>query len=321
MAPLFHNSQKYMSGDQIIQYDIIIIGGSFAGHAAALQLGRARQRVLLIDAGQPRNRFARSSHGFLGQDGRPPSSIMQSATEQLETYKTVEHRQAEVTQAVPIDRGFRVQILDGTGAIASRLILATGVRDSLPAIQGLQERWGVSVLHCPYCHGYELNQQPLGVLASGETSMHQALLVPDWGPTTLFTQGAFAPTTEQEAALAARNVQIETTPVVKLVGPGQSLQAVHLADGKAIELAGLFVAPATAPASDLPAQLGCEFRDGPTGPLVAVDERQETTVPGVFAAGDLASPMANATLSAASGVVAATSAHFSLIHDGPQQAA
>lgn len=297
-----------------MNYDIIIVGGSFAGQAAALQLGRARRRVLLVDSGQPRNRFARSSHGFLGQDGQSPSTILTRVKGQLIAYKTVELLEGLATDAGMVDGQFRLVLSNGEETTGSRLILATGVCDKLPEIPGLAERWGVSVLHCPYCHGYELDQKPLGVLASSEIAMHQAMLVPDWGPTTLFTQNAFKPTDEQKAALAARGVTIEPTPITELLGKGVALEAVRLTDGRTIALSGLFIAPQTAPASNLAERLGCTFNDGPTGPFIAVNGRQETSVPGVFAAGDAASPMANATLAAAAGVMAAGSAHYSLIY-------
>ena len=302
-----------------MNFDVIIVGGSFAGQAAALQLGRARRRVLLVDAQQPRNRFARSSHGFLGQDGCSPSAIMATAAQQLSRYATVALAQEEATDAAATGpesgQGFRVLLADGRQAHGKRIILATGVRDILPVLPGLKERWGITVLHCPYCHGYELNQRPLGVLASSDVALHQAMLVPDWGPTTLFTQGAFAPMPDQQAALAARGVTVEQTPVVELLGNRPALEAVRLADGRTVEIAGLFLAPQTAPGSGLAEKLGCTFKEGPTGPFIAVDERQRTTVPGVFAAGDAASPMANATLAAAAGVMAAASAHHSLIYE------
>lgn len=140
------------------------------------------------------------------------------------------------------------------------------------------------------------------------------MLVSDWGPTTLFTQGAFVPTHEQSAMLSARGVTVEQTPVAALVGAAPALEAVCLADGRTAALCGLFIAPRTVPACDLPERLGCVFDDGPTGPYLSVDERQQTSVPGVFAAGDVARPMANATLAAAAGVIAAAGAHHSLIY-------
>ena len=303
-----------------MDFDIIIVGGSFAGQAAAIQLGRARRRVLLLDAGQPRNRFARASHGFLGQDGYAPAAIMATAKLQLAKYGTVEQRAGRAVEVHAIEGGFQLLTEDAQTIRASRLILATGVKDSLPGIPGMQERWGSSVLHCPYCHGFELNQQPLGVLASSELAMHQAMLVPDWGPTTLFTQAAFTPNAEQEAQLIARGVQIEKTPIAELLGSKSGLEAVRLQDGRIVAISGLFVAPKTELASDLAIQLGCKLTAGPTGAFIAVDPMQHTSVPGVFAAGDAASPMANATIAAAAGVMAAGGAHHSLIYGLAEQA-
>lgn len=192
-------------------------------------------------------------------------------------------------------------------------MLALGVRDELPAVPGVGERWGVSVLHCPYCDGYEYGGQALGVLGAGASSIHQALLISDWGPTTLFTQGIVEPDAEQQARLSSRGVSVEGARVVDLLGPAPALHAVALEDGRTVSLKALFIAPRTHMVSDLPAVLGCAFEDGPTGPYVRVDGFKLTSVEGVYAAGDLSSPMPNATLAAASGVLAGASAHQSLI--------
>ena len=294
-------------------FDSIVIGGSFAGHAAALQLGRARQRTLLVDGGLPRNRFAAASHGFLGQDGVSPAQILATARQQLMRYATVEVRDGEVVNAVAIERGFRVSLANGQEEMARTLILATGVRDLLPDIPGMQERWGTSVLHCPYCHGYEVNQQPLGVLANNALAFHQAMILPDWGATTFFTQGLFEPSAEQVVALASRGVQVERSQVVELFGEAPHLDGVRLADGRTIAISALFTSPQTVPVGTLAEKLGCAFEDGPTGPIISTDQRQQTSVPGVFAAGDVASPMPQVTVAAASGVVAGGSAHQWLI--------
>lgn len=296
-----------------MDHEVIIIGGSFAGLTAAMQLARARRRILVLDTSRPRNRFAITSHGFPGQDGRPPAEIAAHLRADLRPYPTVAFRDDAAVTARAEGQGFQVTLASGPTLTTRRIILAHGVQDQLPDLPGLAERWGKSVLHCPYCHGYELNQQPIGVLARDALAMHQALLLPDWGPTTLFTQGAFAPSNEEQKALADRGVTVETVPVTGLLGPAPELNAVQLADGRRIPLAGLFTAPRTAPSSDLPAQLGCGVKEGPTGPYLEVDAMQATTVPGVFAAGDLANPMANATMAAASGVMAGVATHRSLI--------
>ncbi|WP_306715921.1 NAD(P)/FAD-dependent oxidoreductase [Burkholderia dolosa] len=295
-------------------HEVIVIGGSFAGLSAAMQLARARRRVLVIDGGRPRNRFAAHAHGFFGQDGKPPAQIVDEAAAQLAAYPTVQRIDGEARSAARDANGrFSVTLADGRRASADRLILATGVRDVLPALPGLESRWGVSVLHCPYCHGYEVADRRLGVLATHPLSVHQAMLIPDWGPTTWFTQGVVEPSDEEAAQLAARGVCIERSPVVAILGDAPHIDALELADGKVVPIDALFVGARTEMASDLAAQLGCEFDEGPLGPAIRVDAWKHTSVPGVFAAGDASSLMTNATFAAASGVAAGVGAHRSLI--------
>jgi thioredoxin reductase len=192
-------------------------------------------------------------------------------------------------------------------------VLATGIVDELPDVPGLRERWGVTVLHCPYCHGYEVADRRLGVLATGEASLHQALLVPDWSPdVTLFTNGAFAPDEAQRGVLAARGVRVEARPVEALVGEVPSLAGVRLRGGDVVALDALFTMSRTRMASPLAEQLGCAFDDGPFGPVIRTDARKETTVPGVYAAGDAARVPHNASWAVADGVTAGIYAHQSL---------
>mgnify|MGYP005809710299 FL=1 len=282
--------------------------------SAALQLARARRPILLADVGLPRNRFAEASHGFLGQDGVAPAAIMREALRQLSAYPTVDFVHGRVAVARgEIDR-FEVEMEDGAVHAARRLVLATGVADTLPDIPGLAERWGVSVMHCPYCHGYEVRDRRIGVLANHPMAAHQALMLPDWGPTTLFTQGLVEIDADLAAKLAGRGVQVETTPIVAVLGDGQEIAAVRLADDRVASLEAIFIAPQTAPASPLAQQLGCAFEDGMTGPHVKLEPgQQRTSVPGVHSAGDVASPMHNATLASAAGVMAGIGAHQSLI--------
>ncbi|MCA8353213.1 NAD(P)/FAD-dependent oxidoreductase [Burkholderia cepacia] len=295
-------------------HEVIVIGGSFAGLSAAMQLARARRRVLVIDAGRPRNRFAAHAHGFFGQDGKPPAQIVEEAAAQLAAYPTVQRIAGDARTAErDADGRFHVTLADGSRASADRLILATGIRDELPALPGLAERWGVSVLHCPYCHGYEVSGRRLGVLATHPLSVHQAILIPDWGPTTWFTQGVVEANHEEAALLDARGVRIERSPVVEILGDAPRIEALRLADGQVVPVDALFVGARTAMASDLAQQLGCAFDDGPLGPIVRVDAGKETSVAGVFAAGDASTPMSNATFASASGVMAGVAAHRSLI--------
>jgi thioredoxin reductase len=295
-------------------YDVIIIGGSYAGLAAALQLGRARRRVLIVDAGQRRNRFAASSHGFLGQDGQSPAAIVAKGRSEVLAYPTVSWRDAAVSDVRATAQGFAVRVADDE-LHAQRLILATGVVDELPAIPGLRERWGQSVFHCPYCHGYELAMGRIGVLATSPLAMHSASLVSEWagrGETTLFLNGAFEPDAEQLAELTSRGIQLEREPVVAAEGaaPGISMR---LRDGRARQLEGLFVLPRTLVNDHFAKQLGCELQVGPTGSFYKTEPFKETNVPGVFACGDVASAAGAVSLAVGDGVLAGIGAHRSLV--------
>jgi thioredoxin reductase len=296
------------------RYDVVVVGGSFAGWAAALQLGRARRRVLVVDAGRPRNRFTHASHGFLGQDGRAPGAIVATARAEVLAYPTAAHLADEVTHARASGDGFELDLASGSTLAASRLVLATGVVDELPEVPGVRERWGVTVLHCPYCHGYEVADRRFGVLAAGETAVHQALLVTDWSAdVTLFLNGAMEPDAEQRAQLAARGVRIEERPVAALLGEAPELSGVRLTDDTVVPVDAMFTQPRLRMASSLAEQLGCEFEDAPAGPIIRTDGQKATSVPGVFAAGDAARAFASATLAAADGVLAGISAHRSLV--------
>jgi thioredoxin reductase len=292
--------------------DVIVVGGSYAGLSAAMQLARARRSVLIVDAGQPRNRFAAASHGFFGQDGEPPAAMIGSARERVLAYPTARFVCDEVIAAGGSAGEFTITTRSGERHSAARIVLATGVRDELPGLPGLAERWGVSVLHCPYCHGYEVAGQRLGMLATLPTA-HLAMLLPDWGRTTFLTNGVFTPSEEELTALASRNVTVEREPVVAILGDAPAMSGVQLADGRVVPLDALFVGSRTRFASPLAEQLGCAIEDGPTGPLVTVEPLGLTSVPGIYAAGDLANRMPNATIASASGVMAGAAAHQSLI--------
>ncbi|MBD8532093.1 MULTISPECIES: NAD(P)/FAD-dependent oxidoreductase [unclassified Massilia] len=295
------------------EFDAIVIGGSYAGLSAATQLARARRRVLVIDAGQRRNRFAHASHGFLTQDGTEAAVIAATARGQLLNYPNVRWIEGTAAQAQAQGDGFIVTLADGTACTGRRLVLATGVRDELPPIAGLQERWGRSVFHCPYCHGYELDAGAIGVLAAGPLSMHHALMLPDWGTVTLFLNGAFEPDAAQLAALDGRGVTLERTAIARIDGAAD----VVLADGRMLPMAGLFVAPQMHAASPIAAQLGCATEDGPMGAFVGTDAMQASSVPGVFCCGDMARAAGNVAFAVADGAMAGVAAHRSLMELHP----
>jgi thioredoxin reductase len=292
-----------------LPYDAIIIGGSYAGLSAALQLARARRRILVIDAGQRRNRFAADSHGFLTRDGQPAADIAAEGRANVAAYPNVHWHDGTATSARQDGDTFVIE-LDGASTVrGARLVLATGVRDDLPPIEGLAERWGKSVFHCPYCHGYELNEGRIGVLASGPLSVHQAQMLPHWGQVTFFTNGVCPLDDAQRADLQARGVQIDDTPVRRLV----NVATVVLEDGRQDIMTGLFTYGRVHMTSPIAEQLGCTFEQGPLGPFIRTDEGRQTTVPAVFAAGDAMRAASSVALSVADGAMAGIGAHRSLL--------
>ncbi|MGJ7531117.1 NAD(P)/FAD-dependent oxidoreductase [Variovorax sp. GB1P17] len=301
-----------------MRYDALVVGGSFAGLSAAMQLARARRKVCVVDAGAPRNRFTAQSHGFFGQDGVPPLQMIADARAKLMAYPSVTFIKGHATAAKADGAGGFMLSLQGRDAPlpADRLLLAFGVQDGLPDIDGLRERWGTSVLHCPYCHGYEFSDQRLGVLFAAPMPPDHALLIAEWGPTTLFLNGnADALDNEVRQKLQARGVTIEPGRVVGLEGAAPDLAGVRIDDGRLVPIDALYVAPRTRMSSPLAEQLGCAIDDGPFGPTIRTDAFKATTVRGVYAAGDIATPFQNATLASADGVFAGVAVHRSLVFD------
>ncbi|HEX4916153.1 MAG TPA: NAD(P)/FAD-dependent oxidoreductase [Vicinamibacterales bacterium] len=293
--------------------DAVIIGGSFAGLSAAMYLARARRRVRVIDAGAPRNRFADRSHGFFGHDGSTPAAMLANARAQVQSYPTVSFSAGEAVGARPDGDGFSISLRGGDAVAASRIVLAFGIADELPAIPGLAERWGKSVLHCPYCHGFEFSGQRLGVLSLSPRSVHQAMLISEWGPTTFFLNGDAEPDAVTLAEMQRRHIAVERTRVRALHGQGTVLSEVELADGRVGAIDALYIGPRTRLNSSIAAQLGCTIEDGAFGPVITTDGQRMTSVPGVFAAGDIVRAAHNITWACADGVTAGTAVHRSLV--------
>lgn len=286
-------------------YDAIVVGGSYAGQSAALQLARARRSVLVIDGGKRRNRFVSHSHGFLTQDGQTPDEIAAIGRQQLLRYSSVEWADADVLKAEQLDDG-SFRFATGTTQYTSRTaVLAPGVSDTLPDVPGLAERWGRGVFVCPYCDGYELGDGPIGVLGVSPMSLHHALMLPDWGRTIFFLNG-LEPTEEELGQLARRNVTLERTPVAHLAGERAD---VSLADGRIVQVAGLFTTTMTSPSSGTAQQLGCEMEEGPAGFFIKTDARKATSVPGIFACGDAARAFGSVAMAVGDGNLAGSAAH------------
>lgn len=290
-------------------YDVIVIGGGVAGLNAALILGRARRRVLVLSAGAPRNAPAAHAQGFLTRDGTPPMELLALAREELTHYPSVTLEEATATNAVATDEGFSVALEDGRQLTARRLVLATGVNDLLPNVPGLAELWGDGVHHCPFCHGWEVRDRPWAILGDTPMAYERVALFRGW--TSELVVLANGPTSLSEAdrqTLAQLGVAVDERRVSGLQRHGDDGVRLRFESGPALEVGAVFVASGQALRSNLAEALGCEtYVPGPGGfQFVQTDPvTGETSVPGVYAAGDMIGPMQSLILSAASGARAA----------------
>ncbi|MFJ8666488.1 NAD(P)/FAD-dependent oxidoreductase [Streptomyces sp. NPDC093600] len=273
--------------ERLRQYDVVVVGGGAAGLSAALILGRSRRRTLVVDAGEPRNAPAAHMQGYLSRDGMSPAEFLEAGRREIAAYG-VEWTAGTVTGAVPDGAdGFEVTV-DGARTVRTRrLVVTTGLVDELPEIDGVAERWGREVLHCPYCHGWEVRDQPFGVIAHPVMGAHQALMVSQWSDDVTLFQHTAAPLSEtDQARVAAAGITVVAGEVAGLVVEEDRLTGVRMADGRVFERSVVFVGGRTAPRDELLTALGAVTRDTPLGPFVAVDETGRTSVPGVWAAGN-----------------------------------
>ncbi|MFI8766973.1 NAD(P)/FAD-dependent oxidoreductase [Streptomyces sp. R-07] len=272
-------------------YDAAVVGGGAAGLSAALIMGRSRLRTLVVDAGEPRNAPAAHMHGVLSRDGMSPAAYLAAGRRELAAYG-VELRDGRVTGAAPDGDGFLLSLADGTRARARRLVVTTGLVDELPELDGVAERWGRDVLHCPYCHGWEVRDQPFGVIAHPTMPAHQALMVSRWSKdVTLFLHTAGELSARDAALLDAAGVEVVAGEVAGLAVEDDRLTGVRLADGRFVPRAVVFVGARRLAARDgVLRELGAELRETPFGEFVAVDETGRTSVPGVWAAGNVTGP-------------------------------
>lgn len=283
-------------------FDVIIVGGSYAGLAAGMALGRALRRVLIVDSSLPANRQTPFSHNFITQDGEPPGLIASKARAQVERYATVEFRNGQVTEATAMEGGYRLRVDDGVLFSAKKLVFATGIRDVLPAIPGFAECWGISVLHCPYCHGYEVRDEVTGVLGNGDKAFDLVRLISNWTKElTLFTDGPSTLTEAQTAALAQHGIGIEEGRLQELAHHKGQLQRIQLGDGSVRALHALYAMPPFEQHCVIPQHLGCALT--PEG-YIQVDGQQRTTVPGIYAAGDNTTRLRTVANAVASGTTA-----------------
>lgn len=288
-------------------------GGGAAGLSAALMLGRARRRVLVIDAGSPRNRFASNMHGVLGMEGLPPSDLVARGRAEVAGYG-VEFLDGRIDGVKHTATGLEIVCADGQVFASRTLIVATGLTDDLPPIPGLQERWGTTVLHCPYCHGWEVGDQRLGVLGTSPLSMHQAEIVRQWSDRiTVFTHGMGELTPQAQDRLRSRGLRLETTEVVALHGEGTALSSVRLADGRDIAIDALFTFGVPRPHDSFLDSLGLARTELPTGSVIATDAMGRTSDERVWVAGNTVNPGGSVPVSMGAGSFAGASANAALV--------
>jgi thioredoxin reductase len=293
-------------------YDVVIVGGGAAGLSAALLLGRARRRVAVVDAGEPRNAPAAALHGFLSRDGMAPAGLLAEGRREVTGYD-VEIIEDRVVAAEP---GFDVRLAGGRVLTARQLLVTTGLRDELPDVPGLAQLWGSDVVACPYCHGYEVRDQPLGVLASGAVATMKALLVRNWSADVVLFPGTEPLAPPDLDRLAARGIRVEPGEVTRVLAEDGKLAGVEVA-GRTVPRTALFVQPAFVPADTLLRDLGCEVTEQG---WVRVDHTGATSVPGVWAAGNVVDPMAQLITAAGAASAAAGMINHELVMADAQDA-
>jgi len=290
-------------------YDVVVVGGGAAGLSAALVLGRARRRVAVIDAGAPRNAPAAHMQGFLSRDGMSPADFLAAGRAEVVTYGV----ELIADHVMGIEAGFSIRLASGAALMARRILVATGVGDELPDLPGVRERWGRDLLHCPYCHGWEVRDQPVGVLGTLPGSALHAQLVRQWSDDVVFFVNTYDLGSAERAQLDARGIRVVEGDVARLVIDDDRLTGVELTDGQVIARTAVFIRPGNRPHPDglLPA-LGCEHNEAG---FVTVDATGRTSVEGVWAAGNVVDPRAQVITSAGAGSAAAIAINADLVRE------
>jgi thioredoxin reductase len=293
-------------------FDVVVIGGGAAGLSAALVLSRARRKVLVVDSGTPRNAPAAHMHGFLSRDGLPPGELLAIGRDEVEGYGATIVEGA-ATELVPNgETGFWVLLADGQRISTRRLLLATGLRDELPDIPGVRDRWARDVLHCPYCHGWEVRDQQLGVLGGSPEAVRYAQIVRQWADDVVYFTEPGTLTAAESSQLAARAIGIVEGTVKQVLVEDDRLCGVEMEDGRVIPRQAVFVPPRFVPNNSLLVGLGCDLDEKG---WVTVDSTGRTSVPGVWVAGNLVNPRAQVITAAGEGSAAAIAMNADLVEE------
>lgn len=296
-----------------MNFDVIIIGGSYAGLSAALALGRARREVLIVDAGKPCNRQTPHSHNFLTHDGDKPADISAMAKAEVLKYPTVKFFEGTVDSAEKLTQGFGITINGLTKYSSRKLLIATGLKDVFPDIKGFTECWGISVIHCPYCHGYEVRDEKIALLMNGEHAFEMAKTLNHWNKDlTVLTNGKSQLTSVQTEKLKSKSIAIIEDEIVELEHVNGQLENVLFANGKKLAFKALYARTDVQQHTDFDVQLGVELTEFNT---IKVDEQQQTTTTGVYAAGDCTTLMRSLSVITAHGTLAAVMINREMISE------
>jgi len=291
------------------RYDVVVVGGGAAGLSAALVLGRARRRVAVVDGGEPRNTPAAHMQGYLSRDGMPPADLLAAGREEAAAYGV----ELIAGQVLSIEPGFSIDLAEGGHLESRRLLIATGATDEVPPIPGLWERWGKDFLHCPYCHGWEVRDQPLGVLGTSAASVEHAQLIRQWTDDLIFFTHTHDLTETEREQLEARDIRIVEGEVRGIVVEDDRLKGVVVGDGRLVDRDALFIRPEMRPRVEgLLEELDCQTDE--LG-FILVDTAGRTSVPGVWAAGNVANPRAQVITAAGEGSAAAISINADLVQE------
>lgn len=295
------------------EFEVIIIGGSYAGLSAAMALGRALRKVLIIDSGKPCNRQTPNSHNFLTRDGETPSNLNAIAKAQVLNYPTIKFLNGKVVNASSIANGFNVTIENGTTFRSKKIIIASGVKDILPAIRGFAECWGISVLHCPYCHGYEVRGKETGIIANGEIGFELAKLISNWTKKlTLFTNGSVNLDQESITKLKRKNININDQEIEEIIHDNGYVRQLKFRNGSVHKIDAIYARGTFEQNTEAIADLNVELNEQG---YIAIDNFKQTSTFGVYAAGDCTTMMRAVSDSVYSGSMAGVFINKQLIEE------
>lgn len=305
--------QMYNIMENKNKFDVIIIGGSYSGLASAMALGRALRKVLIIDSGKPCNEQTPHSHNFITQDGKTPKEISDVAKEQVMKYKTVQFHNELAINGIKTKNGFEIATQTGEAFAAKKLLFATGIKDIMPNLEGFSECWGISIIHCPYCHGYEVRNEKTAIFGNGDYGFEFSKLINNWTKElTLYTNGKSTLTKEQTQKLKDNNIEIVESEIEKFEHNNGQIQNIIFKDGSKTAIKAIYARPAFEQHCTISTELDCELNEHG---YIQVDAFQKTTISGIYACGDNTTFMRSVANAVAMGTLAGAMINREIIED------